>query len=724
MEAEPVAVAAVPALSLAPSPAVTASFLALFDNDTAIPPDTMGAVGPDHVMTTLNSQVRIHSRTGATLATMSLNSFWSSLGDVDVFDPRLAYDPFNERWIFSAVANADSAAASVLVGVTATSDPTGNWYLYRIDVDPANGVWADFDALGFNKNWIVVSANIFRNQGKFVGVWFWVFDKANLYTNGAGNFSLFKSVNDLAFSVAPAQMHDNTLDTMYMVEDWDNAAGKLRISTITGPIGGEVLTIGEAFPTTTNRWDYLASDNFLPQSSGTTGIDAGDSRIESCVYRNGSLWASHTAFVPMGAPTRTVAQWWQFQPNGVLQQFGRVEDVFGGRSFAYPSLAVNASNDMLIGYSRFSASQYASANYAYRFATDPPNATRADTVLKAGESVYDNRANGLNRWGDYSATCVDPVDNTTMWTIQEYAGAGNRWGTHWGRIASEVPAVQLLRPADGISYPPSPAIMFNVSNSTSNKVEFFADGIKLGEDTTEPFTFTWNGAANGPHTLFAIAGVSTSAFAIINVGDPTSPVGVWETKLSGLGRGVALLNFEEDFTITGHGIVVGTFGLIDLTGAWGVNSRRQVVGSLLGVVDDRTVVQSDFLAKVKPGKLSVATTSFTGLKALKMKGAPLLPVPDLSGIWSGTFKATGGSIPETYEFAPSATHLNVFDFTADGPGASVTGAVLVTVSRGVGLATTNAPLRSLTGKLRSTDSISLKGVNNINQKINLKLTRP
>ena len=25
------------------------------------------------------------------------------------------------------------------------------------------------------------------------------------------------------------------------------------------------------------------------------------------------------------------------------------------------------------------------------------------------------------RWGDYSATVVDPEDDTTFWTIQEYA---------------------------------------------------------------------------------------------------------------------------------------------------------------------------------------------------------------------------------------------------------------------------------------------------------------
>src|SRR5688572_29639458 len=47
----------VPASSGIPSPAPTVSFQALPDNNTSIPPDTHGAVGPNHVMTVLNTQV-------------------------------------------------------------------------------------------------------------------------------------------------------------------------------------------------------------------------------------------------------------------------------------------------------------------------------------------------------------------------------------------------------------------------------------------------------------------------------------------------------------------------------------------------------------------------------------------------------------------------------------------------------------------------------------------
>lgn len=123
------------------SPPPSASFLALEDNNTVIPPDTHGAVGLTHLMVTLNTQVRIQDRNGANLGTVSLQSFWSSVGPfsgVGVFDPKCLYDPYSNRWMFTACASPQRSDSSVLIGVSQTSDPTGNWNLYRVDVDPSD----------------------------------------------------------------------------------------------------------------------------------------------------------------------------------------------------------------------------------------------------------------------------------------------------------------------------------------------------------------------------------------------------------------------------------------------------------------------------------------------------------------------------------------------------------------------------------------------------------
>ena len=259
------------------------------DNGAVIPPDTQGTVGPNHLMTTLNSNVTIESRTGTVLSSVPIASFWSSLGGInDAFDPRVLFDAYANRWIISSAANGDTATAYILVGVSQTSDPTAGWNLYKVRVDANGGSWADYPTLGFNGDWIVVQTNVFTvGQGAWVASNVYAFNKADLYAGGAGEYTVFH--DPTGFTDYPAVTHDNTLPTEYLVRSWSPSAGTLRISTITGSVGSEVFTVGVAFPHAAGAWQDSAAENFAPQLGSTSRIDTDDSRIENCVYRNGSL---------------------------------------------------------------------------------------------------------------------------------------------------------------------------------------------------------------------------------------------------------------------------------------------------------------------------------------------------------------------------------------------------------------------------------------------------
>ena len=69
-----------------------------------------------------------------------------------------------------------------------------------------------------------------------------------------------------------------------------------------------------------------------------------------------------------------------------------------------------------------------------RRASDPAGLMATPSLLKAGSAAQNNIDGfGRNRWGDYSLSTLDPSDQLTMWTIQEYAEATNIWGTWVGR---------------------------------------------------------------------------------------------------------------------------------------------------------------------------------------------------------------------------------------------------------------------------------------------------
>lgn len=423
-------------------PTLVSSFAAMGDDDTRIPPDTNGAVGPDHLVVALNSGVRVQDRAGGILSTVSLGGFWSSTGTTSVFDPKVRYDPYGARWIFTAMSDARSAVSSVLLGVSETTDPSGTWFLYRVDADAANMVWADYPSIGFNKKWIVVQANMYNvaAPGAFNRSHIYAFDKSDLYAHGIGDYTMFYDTS-IGATQAPALTLDPTLETEYLLSDWNGSAGALRMFTITGAVGDETFTIG-SFATSAEAWGESPAGgaDFALQSGSASKIQNNDARMHDVVYRDGSLWAAHTVFLPAGgAPTRSAIQWWQISAEGSVVQRARIDDPAGPTFFAFPSIAVNAENDVLVGYSRFSASQFASANYSFRYGADPPGTMRADTVLKAGEASYFKTFSGTrNRWGDYSATVVDPVNDTDLWTIQEYAASpvsgSDRWGTWWGKI--------------------------------------------------------------------------------------------------------------------------------------------------------------------------------------------------------------------------------------------------------------------------------------------------
>lgn len=425
-----------------PSSAPAASFEALDDNGTVIPPDTNGAAGPNQLMVALNSEIRLQYRTGVQIARMPLDSFWAGLNGTnpDPYDPKTVYDPYGARFIFTCAANAFSADSALLIAVSRTADATGEWNRYLIDTDAQNTHFADFPSVGFTRDWIIVQVNMFPIGSGAMYSNIYVFSKSDLYTGGTGQYRVFR--DDTGFTQVPAIAYDETLDKAYLLEEFsESASGQLRLSSISGPVGEEVFNRGIAFPTASSGWDFRAASGLdsAPQADSEHTVATNDARILSLVYRAGSLWAAHTVFLPQGEGLRSSVQWWQLGTDGGVLQRGLVDDPAGATFYAFPSLSVNRNRDVLIGYSRFSAGRYASANYAFRAATDAPGTLRADTVLKEGEAPYYKTYDGFsNRWGDYSMTMVDPVNDVDFWTIQQYAesplGGTDRWGTWWGKI--------------------------------------------------------------------------------------------------------------------------------------------------------------------------------------------------------------------------------------------------------------------------------------------------
>lgn len=448
----------------APPLPVSASFEALNDNGAVTPPDIGAAVGPNHLMVATNSEIRIQSKDdGTEVRRLPLNRFWRSLSNPSAFNPKVLYDPYVGRFIFTAAANARSAGSSVLIAVSQTDNPDGRWNLFRIDVDPDDQLWADSPNVGFNRDWIVVTPNMFRvGNNEFARSNVYILTKDDVFIPPTSALAPppFRLATDPTPAFVPATTYDPNSPWLYLVQAGTDPAllgggtvGVLRVSAVHGTVGDERFDVGASSLDTGTTWQFAPPErqDFAPQAQRAERIQTNDARMQSVVYRNGSLWCAHTVFdtvvvgfagwVPI---LRLVAQVQWLELDGAdidpwwvtIRQLGRVDDPIGSRFYAFPSIAVNRHNDVLLGFSRFSPGEFASAAYAFRSGSDPINLLRTDGVLKEGEAPYFSlRGGAFNRWGNYSAAAVDPTNDLDLWTTQEYAAGPERWGTWWGKIA-------------------------------------------------------------------------------------------------------------------------------------------------------------------------------------------------------------------------------------------------------------------------------------------------
>ena len=352
------------AIPTVPSPRVTRTFKSDNLSIGFIPPDTMGAVGLNHVVTTTNEKVIVHDRNGVFLSIVTLDSFWAvlpnGLADPATFDPKILYDRFNDRFIFCVTANAFDPTSATLFAVSQTGNPLGAWNRYAIDADAAatdeGGDWADYPSIGFNNKWITISINRFGfgNESGYQGPSIYVINKALAYSGSPAEVSVFKAefqsgcldlptaaAQNVAlgcgFTYVPAITETNAGTDHYIVEDWDSTAGQLRMTRVTGPTEGPTLVVGYQFPQSPYSWRFNSSlisgsGGYLPQRQQNIYLPSGtrptanDSRIQNAVLRNGTFWTTHAVFIArtltaagtgFGASNpdvRAVVQWWQINP--------------------------------------------------------------------------------------------------------------------------------------------------------------------------------------------------------------------------------------------------------------------------------------------------------------------------------------------------------------------------------------------------------------------------
>ncbi len=123
------------------------------------PPDSIGAVGPNHFVQAVNGAMAVFNKDGTVrLSPRLLNTLWSGFGGNCAThndgDPTVLYDPIADRWLISQFAVTTSTGLQC-VAVSTTPDPTGEYFRYSFSYGAFNdyakfGVWPDGYYATFN----------------------------------------------------------------------------------------------------------------------------------------------------------------------------------------------------------------------------------------------------------------------------------------------------------------------------------------------------------------------------------------------------------------------------------------------------------------------------------------------------------------------------------------------------------------------------------------------
>lgn len=422
------------ALWLAPAPGEALSLAVGLDftgasfgtQSSSFPPDTMGSVGPGHVVELVNGRYNVYRKSdGAKLQTSTLNQFWTAAGTAftgSSFDPRVIYDATSNRWLAAAVDNA-RGPNGFLVAVSNGSDPTAGWKAFRFDSDATDTNWADYPTLGYDADTVTVAATMFPIGSSTLpaATSVVILPKSDLLAPvpTAANATTFQNVS-VGFQAQP-------------VVDLDGGGmpGVLLSGTI-APLGlvlANHVTGTPAAPVLSPLQNVLVPGAPAPPTANQPGpkanLDAGDSRFGANVIEQlGRIWAVHTVDVA----GRAAIRWLSFDAGTLaLQESGFITDP--SLDLYYPSIAINEFGEIVIGMSGSSEAQYASSYAVLGQHAGGVTGFGSPLLLEAGLADYQRLGgDGRNRFGDYSATVVDPTSPHAFWTFQEYVPSANVWG--------------------------------------------------------------------------------------------------------------------------------------------------------------------------------------------------------------------------------------------------------------------------------------------------------
>jgi hypothetical protein len=619
------------------------------------PPDPNIAVGPNHIVQTVNTRYAVFNHAGTQLiAPKSLSAIWAALGGACATqnggDPIIQYDRLADRWVVTQIG---SLAAPFLecVAVSVTNDPTGAFFLYSF---PFGNNLNDYGKLGVwptaTNGAYLGTYNLFAGGATFVGAQLCAYDRTALLAGAANPAAVCFTINNDG-GYLPSDLDGATppLDgTPGYFLNFETAAS-LRMFKLSPNFANPALSqITQVSPdvAVSPFSQACGGGTCIPQSGTTTQLDSlGDRLMYRLAFR---MFSNHESLVvnhSVATGTTVGVRWYELQApvsptaSFTLFQQGTFAPDLTFRWMA--SAAMDQAGDIALGYSASSSTIHPAIRFTGRTPNDPAGTMGTESSLLEGPG---SQTAGLTRWGDYTALRIDPLDDCTFWYVNEFLPANGSF--NWSTFIGSFRFAGCGTPDFSISATPASQTVV-VGNAASYAVAVGALG-----GFTGTVTLSVSGLPAGAAATFtppSITGSGTSTLSITTT-NGTTPTGSFPLTVTGTGPGGAPGHS------TGVTLVVNPVPVPDFTISAAPASRT--------VTPTGTTTYTATVA---------ALNGFTGTVSFSVSGLPA----GATGSFTPTSVTPSGT--STLTVTTAGTPTGSFTLTITGTSGSLTHSATVTL---------------------------------------------
>lgn len=525
---------------------------ASFADTSGFPPDTMGAVGPAQFIIALNGLVRSFNKaTGFMDGAIDADTetFFASVmtsGPNRTTDPRIRYDRLSGRWFVTITdlpGQFPPGPNRIMIAVSDSGviTPSSVWTFFQFRHDQVGptpnmdtGEVADYPTLGIDANALYVGVNLFTTNGTFGNSSAFVVRKSSLLSGGPIQVTAFRGlvVGWVSGPFAPQGVdnYNPSASEGYFIGIDVTSSSVLQLRRVSNP-GGSTVSMSANIPISVPAWK--APVDVWPLSSSGL-VDSGDNRLLGAHFRNGYLWTCQNVGVNgtggTQAPDRTGTRWYQLGgisagQTPAVTQFGTVYQpaTAGNLNYWMGSIMVSGQGHAAMGFTAAGPSSYLNAATTGRLASDPVGTMGTPIKFTASSASYNPSDNSdPHRWGDYSYTSLDPDDDMTLWTIQEWCLApGNGYAVQVAKLLAPPPALPISCSPSTITQGMA-MVSVTIKGSTANGAGFFEPGtafsnhlaVSFGGNGVSVSGIHFNNHTNITADLTVAANATTGARAV------------------------------------------------------------------------------------------------------------------------------------------------------------------------------------------------------------------